>query len=105
MNKISNGDQHKKDFKNGPPEAEDEPSPRLIFSFWEIFGLILIGIFPILACFGFLGDKTADLSKEGSRARLSVHYPSIMRYSDTNKLDITVQNISGEELNASVFFE
>ena len=80
-----------------PPESPDLER-KLQFYPWQIAGVILIALVPILALFNVFGEALETTSAAGPDLEVSILYPARYRYKMIDPVQISVHNISAQAI-------
>ncbi len=80
-----------------PPEPPDLDR-KLQFYPWQIAGVFLIALVPILALFNVFGEATDTTRAAGTSLEVSVMYPARYRYKMIDPIQISVHNISSQSI-------
>lgn len=80
-----------------PPQPPDVER-KLQFYPWQIAGIFLIALVPILALFNVFGETFETTSAASAELEVSVSYPSRYTYRMTNPVQISIHNISSQAI-------
>jgi hypothetical protein len=77
-----------------PPDVERE----LQFYPWQIAGIVLIALVPILALFNVFGEAFETTSAASAELEINVLYPARYTYSMINSVEVSVHNLSAQSI-------
>ena len=77
-----------------PPEIER----RIEFHRLQMIGMPFILLIPLLALFGLFGESFDEAQAANSQVELRVDHPTRLRYKAVNAMEISVRNISAQEV-------
>lgn len=80
-----------------PPEPPDVDR-KLQFYPWQLAGIMLIALVPILALFNVFGEAVETTGATGTSLEVSVMYPARYRYKMIDPVQISVHNISSQSI-------
>jgi hypothetical protein len=82
--------------RNGSTQPPKAPPTRrrLALTRKQWVGLPALAAVPLLAVFGFFGERRAEVHATSSSIALDVRYPERFRYRQRQSLDIVVRNVS-----------
>lgn len=78
-----------------PPELPRKVRPHM----WQVGGVALLLIIPVLAVAGVFGERWAGEQVSTAALSISVRYPSVLRYKTTGSLLARVSNASSASLD------
>ncbi len=68
--------------------------PRAAFYQYQVIGMLIIVLIPVLALAGVFGTRTGSVDVASETLALTVKYPEIFRYKTVEPFMITAENIS-----------
>jgi hypothetical protein len=74
-----------------PPEPPEVPRRLSVYRF-QLIGFPLLAAIPLLALFGFFGERWQTVRGEAGSIAVSVRYPSAFRYKMIDAIELHVHN-------------
>lgn len=87
---------------NAQPPKPPKTKHQITFYPYQVFGMIVIVLIPILALCGLFGTTSSIKSTASEALSLEVEYPSKFRYKTIEPIEIVIENISAESQDVSV---
>ena len=81
------------------PTAPPQIRRRIALTRKQRIGIPLMTLVPLLALFGFFGERSTTVEATSASLAVSVHYPVRFRYRQTEPLEITVRNTSSRMID------
>lgn len=81
----------RKTTRSEPPELP-EIDRRLKFGGWQMLGLGLIALIPVLAAFEVFGEGTATAAHAGAGLEISAEYPARIRHGTPEEVTVLATN-------------
>lgn len=80
-----------------PDEPDELPvmKRRLRFGAWQVAGLVLVGLIPVLAMFKVFGAGQTFETEQSGVLSLAVDYPSRIRFGSAEAITLLVTNTGG----------
>lgn len=87
--------------KNPPSEPPELPEMRrrLKFGGWQMAGLGLIVLIPVLAAFEVFGEGSATIAHRGSTLAISAEYPARIRHGTPEEVTVLATNRGASPLD------
>jgi len=82
------------------PSAPPQIRRRFALTRKQRIGVPIVTLIPVLALFGFFGERGATVNATSELLALSVHYPERFRYRQVQPLEVTVRNLSAHVIDS-----